>query len=223
MKTNITPLILLLILSSFINFSTLVAQERSDKKDKNEEFKTIIGDKTPIGGYASLGAGYTTIDNMNAVTLHGRGGITIGHWISMGFSGATFFNEYQQETAGSNIEYGLTGGYGGLYMELITFPKLPVYISLVASGGIGAASYSRWDRTQPNNLKQTSSLDGESTFVIFEPSVELNLNATKWFKMCLFFNYKFTNGLSNSFVDLGITKYAIDGYSAGLNIKFGKF
>ena len=187
------------------------------------EFKTLIKDGQ-LGGFASFGAAYSLIDDRSSIIFNARGGIMVKHIFSIGFAGATFMNDYQQISPGSSLESSLVGGYGGAYTEMFLLQHFPIHISIPVIAGLGAVSYSEWDRSTSDGFTQTGILEDETTFFIVEPGAELNFRMARWLKVALFTNYRFTTPLSERFADeYSVDRDGIEGYSFGINLKVGKF
>lgn len=201
----------------FLSAGFIAAQENDDGYE-NHEFKTIFGGKS-VGGYGGIGVGYSLIDSRHALTFDARGGIILGHGVSLGIGGAGFINEYKYNQQLSK-EVSMVGGYGGFYVEPILFPKLPVHLSFPILIGMGGAAYTTFvedengDFTEENNVEETSSV-----FLVIEPSVELEFNLTNFFRLAAFMSYRFTSDLDMA----NVPADALQSYSAGLRFKFGKF
>jgi hypothetical protein len=214
---SITMKKLIILLSIFLSLA-INAQEY-------EEFKTIFGGRS-VGGYGALGGGYTLINNDNAMIFTGRGGVVLGHVLSMGIGGSGFISEYQYDPVLLE-KTSLAGGYGGVYLELILFGRSPVHLSFPALIGLGGTAYTVWsnegaDFERENRIEQTA------TFGIFEPGVELEFNITRFFRFAAYLNYRYTSNISitklvdNQPVNL-VAPDALNGYTAGIIFKFGKF
>lgn len=207
------PVFILLLASCFYSISA---------QDDNE-YKTIIKDGE-IGGFASFGAAYSLVDNRNSIVLHSRGGIVVRHCFSIGFAGATFMNDYQQISPGSNLESSLVGGYGGVYSEVFILQRAPIHISIPVIAGLGGVSYSEWDRASSDGFTQTGTIKDETTFFIVEPGAEINFRLARWLKAAFYSTYRFTTPLSERFAnEYNVNRDGIEGYSFGINLKVGKF
>jgi hypothetical protein len=198
---------------------TLLAQEEQTEYKNNNEFKTIFGGKK-VGGYGCIGAGYSVVNDIPSVAFDARGGIILGHWFSLGIGGGSFVSPYEYNTAHST-DINLTGGYGGFYAEIILLPKSRVHLSFPILVGVGGAAVSTRFYTNSsseviNNVEQTS------VFTLIEPSAELEFNFTKFMRMAGFFSYRYTSSMdfdSTWEIDPG----ALNNYTAGIRLKFGKF
>jgi len=220
MKKNILILftLLLMVLSATAQEVTTDPQKKS-KKNGDDEMKTLFGNQRSNGGYGAFWLGYSIIDDRHAMQFGGRGSWIIQHSFALGFGGTGFINEYHYDPA-LGREVFLTGGYGGLYIEPIIYPNSPVHMAfpiLIGAGGVSFVAYDdpNWD----NNY-----VEDYDTFMIIEPSAELEMNLTRFMRIGLGVTYRlpysFNVGTSN-------TGYAsaesIKGFSYNLSFKFGSF
>jgi hypothetical protein len=59
-------------------------KEKVVKEVREDEVKTLISSQTSKGGYFSLGAGYTTLQDRYTYLMSLKMGGTYNHWMSMG-------------------------------------------------------------------------------------------------------------------------------------------
>ena len=189
-------------------------------QEENNEFKTLFGDKNiSHGGYGAVSVNYSQIDGKDAIVIGGRGAWVIGHGIAVGFAGSGFLNDYHYNpnlAGGKNVN--LAGGYGGLLIEPILFPKFPVHISIPLVAGVGGVAYTTsfdpYDWDDPQYFVEEA-----SSFLVFEPGVELEFNIVRFFRLAIGGYYRLTSD---------ITLYdtapdVLQGFSGGITLKFGKF
>lgn len=206
-----------LLLALLIGLAGISAQEE-DRDYRQDEFKTIFGGRS-VGGYGGFGVGYTLIDNRDAVVFDGRGGVILGHSLALGVGGAGFINEYADNPA-LNKQVSMVGGYGGVFIEPILFPKFPVHLSFPVLVGMGGAAYTSFVKDESsgyndeNNVEETSSV-----FLVVEPSAELEFNFTRWFRMAAYISYRYTSDIEMNYT----SPDPLSTYSAGVRFKFGKF
>jgi hypothetical protein len=211
-KTIILPVLLFLI------FSTAFSQEPEFEYYKSREIKTLLGPDREGGVYAAFTTGYSVIDNRHAVLFGGRFGWLASHSIGVGFGATGFINEFHYEpTLATDVS--LAGGYGGVYIEPILFPRFPVHLSFPVLIGAGGISYISREDNRNNDLIRDS-----EAFLIVEPAAEIELNLTKFCRLAMGATYRFPTSF-----DVGLTgtpkaqAQSIKGWSYTLSIKFGKF
>lgn len=204
-------------------FGITVVTNAQENNDTKQEFKTILGGKSSVGGYGAIGIGFTEIDPKDGAMLNARAGVVLNHWVSLGIAGTGFISDVFSESDNqiNPAELNIAGGYGGIFFEPIIFPFSPIHISIPLFAGVGGA-------TVIENLEDIISDDVgyidnyvSTGFLVFEPGVELELNVTRFFRLAFGGYYRMT-----SQVDLpgyGLSKYPLDGFSAGLTFKFGLF
>lgn len=217
-----TLLILFTILYTALSVSgqeEVTENQKTSKKTQDEEMKTLFGNQRANGGYGAFWIGYSIIDDRHAMQFGARGSWVIQHSIAIGLGGTGFINEYHYDPS-LDREVFLTGGYGGLYIEPIIYPNSPVHVSfpiLIGAGGISFISYD--DPDYDNNF-----VEDYDTFMIFEPSAELELNLTKFMRVGLGVTYRlpysFNVGTSGSGY---ASAESIKGMSYNLSFKFGSF
>lgn len=201
---------LLLLVSS-------VAAQSEQYADNQGEFKTIFSNKRSNGGYGALSIAYSEIDNKDAIIVGARGGWIINHSLAIGLGGYGFANDINYDNLfNDNRDYNLAGGYGGLFVEPIIGPKLPVHISIPILFGLGGVSYVE----HHNNWDYWWSTDDKSdVYFVFEPAIELEFNVTRHFRLAATASYRFTSDIEMLYTDPDI----LEGLTAGLVFKFGKF
>ncbi len=215
MKKAITLLICLSLFIPFVN--------GQDVKDySNNEFKTIFGDRhVSHGGYGSLTFNYSQINGKDAILMGARGAWVIGHSFALGIAGYGFLNDYSYNpnlAEGRNVN--LTGGYGGLLMEPIIFGKFPVHISIPILIGAGGIAYTSTWNPYPYDYEDFDLFVEDATgFMVVEPGLELEINVVRFFRVAIGGYYRYTSK---------ITLYqtpedVLNGWSAGITLKFGKF
>ena len=208
------------ILSAFIIllYSVGFSQDPELEYYKNKELKTLLGKDRAGGGYGAFSFGYSVIDDKHAVLFGGRFGWIASHSVGIGIGATGFINEFHYEQAIDRDVF-LTGGYGGLYIEPIIFPRLPVHISLPVLFGGGGISYISKESNLNNNF-----IEDSEAFLIIEPGAEIELNLTRFFRLAIGATYRlptsFDVGLSGSPT---ASAESIKGLSYILTFKFGKF
>lgn len=185
---------------------------------KNKEIKTLLGRDRVGGGYGSFTTGYTVVDNKHALLLGGRFSWLASHSIGIGIGATGFINEFHYEPA-VDMDVFLTGGYGGFYIEPILFPRLPVHLSFPVLLGAGGISFISRDEGFNENF-----IEDSKAFLLVEPSAELELNLTRFFRMAFGASYRFPTqfdvGLPGTYT---IDVEALKSLSYTVTFKFGKF
>jgi hypothetical protein len=213
-----TSLIFLLMALVFTNFA--IAQDEKPQ----DEMRTLFGnnDKISHGGYGALLINYSQFDGKDVVLVGARGGWLINHGITLGIGGYGFANQISIIDGSINNPDGdrlyLSGGYGGLLVEPIIFPMKPIHISIPILIGAGGAAIIDEDYYHNNYDEYYNDL-ATSPFFVFEPGIEIELNVVKFMRIGIGGYYRYTSGMSLGEQD----EHILDGFSAGLSLKFGKF
>ena len=196
-----------------LGFLLASAQEYHD----NDQISTIFSKNRRNGGYGALSFSYTKIDNKDAFLMGARGSWIIDHSFAIGLGGCGFINDVNYHVwLNNDLDNNLAGGYGGLYLEPILAPRLPVHISFPVLLGVGGISnvpdHRNWDDWVFDDSKS-------DVYLVFEPSVELEFNMTRHMRLAGTIGYRFTSDIDIENTDPEILK----GTNIGLIFKFGKF
>ncbi len=202
----------------FLASCTAIAQNNQQTDGKSDEIKTLFKKtKHSNGGYGTLMGGYTQIDGKGGFCYGFNGAWMIGHSVGLGIAGSGFSNEYFiGHQAGSHYK-SLQGGYGGLFIEPVIFPKFPVHVSFPVILGVGAAV--QMDAYYWDSFEYDYSYEDADLFFVAEPGVDIELNLVKHLRLGLGAKYRFTS----STILQGFDRDALNGYSVNLSLKFGKF
>ena len=202
----------LLLLITELSFGQYQRNSQSD-----DEIQTIFSKRKSNGGYGALSLAYAEIDHKDAIIMGARGGWIVNHSFAIGLGGYGFVNDINYDNIFDNdLDYNLAGGYGGLFIEPILGPRLPVHISLPVLFGLGGIAYvehhNNWEYWWSDN-------DHSDVYWVIEPAVELEFNITRHFRMAATASYRFTSNIDMLYTDPEI----LEGFTAGLVFKFGKF
>lgn len=228
--------ILLLLAITAITFNTVYAQDtlrlfgnrRTPKGDKEtkqtnprpvSDIQTLTGPGRKVGFYLGFNSGYSQIGGKDAFGAGGSVALIANHSLAIGFAGKGFVTETFSATPESSTRYDYSGGYGGLLIEPILFPKSPVHLSFpVILGAGGIAKGVLYNYYYPYEYTQVEIEDAEA-FFIAEPGIELELNVARWLRFGLGCSYRLTTRLEPAVFDSKI----MDGFTGGFSMKFGKF
>ncbi len=206
--------ILSLLTVSIYSFSQVLEDEPAGKR-KDDEIKTLIEKSDDIGGYGGLSVLYSQIDAKDAFIFGARGGLIMGHIFTLGIAGTGFINDsHLDNILDRNVS--LAGGYGGMFFEPIIFPKFPVHISVPVLIGIGGVAYTSVEVREWDN---DYFVEDSETFLVLEPGLEMEMNLTQFFRFSMGAYYRYTSEIEL----LNTDKDVLNGFSFGVNFKFGKF
>ncbi len=195
----------------FIGLGVLCA---SAQENTDNQISTIFSKGRNNGGYGALSFEYTQIDGKDAFLMGARGSWIIDHSFAIGFGGKGFINDVNYDNwRYNNLDYNLAGGYGGLYLEPILAPRLPVHISFPVLFGVGAVAQveDHHDWTYDNSKSDA--------FLVFEPAVELEFNMTRHLRLAGTIGYRFTSKIDM----VNTNSDVMEGANIGLILKFGRF
>ncbi len=200
----------------------LFAQE----ENKNEqEYKTLFGNENIVhGGYGGFSINYSQIDGQDAILAGAKGGWVINHGITIGIAGYGFANNlyFDKTIYEEEATYLLAGGYGGLLVEPIIGPNWPVHVTIpviIGAGGLALVNDYTWSSNQGDTDYNYGYTEDADAFFVIEPGIELELNMVKFMRLSIGGYYRLTSDLNLVATDSDV----LDGFSMGLNLKFGKF
>ena len=210
-------IIIITCISLVISLINYGQSRESQSNQKNEDIKTFMGNDRSFGGYGAFSFGYTTINNKFVFTASGQGAFVIGHDFALGFRGVGFTKHYDYW---AQNETGLAGGYGGLFMEPILFPKFPIHVAFPITIGFGFVSVTSYDNYFIDDFSK-----GADGFIVFEPGLEVEFNIIKMFRIALDFRYRFTSNVNllDSADNHLFDKNVLFGFTTGITFKLGKF
>ena len=211
MKKIIT---LFFITANLASVFAQVDETEQIKPRKGNEMMTLLGSSNAIGGYGCLSMLYSQIDNKDAFVFGARGGAILGHSFAIGFGGSGFVTDIFNY---NGLDANLAGGYGGIFFEPIILPRYPVHVSVPVLVGAGGIAYNTSNRTWEDNWYVE---DSEAFFVV-EPGAEVELNITKFFRFSFGAYYRYTSRIE--LMDDPDLDNVLNGFSFGINLKFGKF
>jgi hypothetical protein len=191
---------------------------RPRTEKQKSEIQALTGPGRNIGFYVGFHTDYSQISGYDALGVGGSIAFIANHGLAIGFAGKGFFTELKEGIT-SSARNTYSGGYGGLLIEPVLFPKSPVHLSFpVILGAGGIAKSVLYNYYYPYEYTQVEVEDAEA-FLVAEPGVELELNVARWLRLGLGCSYRFTTDLEPVVFDTDI----MDGLTAGFSLKFGKF
>ncbi len=195
-----------------------VASIAQNDSTRSDEIKTLFSARDHSNGfYVGLGGGYSQLDGHNAFTTTFRSAWIIDHSFAIGLAATGFSNDlyvgHSSETEFSSIQ----GGYAGLLLQPVIFPKFPVHVSFpVLLGAGGAASVSTYYNEPWDAYWE---MQDETFYFIVEPAAEVELNLIRWIRLSAGVSYRFT-----SLTDLqGYSNDVLRGFGGNVTLSFGKF
>ena len=204
----------------FGNRKTKVRTEHQKTYRYNDNgIQTLTGPGRKIGFYFGINSGYTRIDGYDAFSAGANIALIANHGLAIGFAGKGFFSEPYKTSNNSDLSYNYAGGYGGILIEPILFPKFPIHIAFPVLLGVGGVTRSRWTNFyDPYNYHDVWVGNAEA-YLIVEPGVQIEVNVARWMRLAMGGSYRFTTSLEpvNFKTDL------LNGFTGELSLKFGMF
>jgi hypothetical protein len=212
-------LIVTIIFSGFITFAQV--DETNQENRRQDEIKTLFpqGRRGSVGGYGELSLLYTAIDQRDALIFGARGAVLLGHSLAIGLCGSGFINDPKTYSEFAE-RVSITGGYGGIFFEPILLPRFPVHVAIPVTVGVGGVSAAR---IYEYNDYEDYYPEESDAYLVVEPGIELELNITRFCRFTIGGYYRYTTGVEMIIDGVTLPGDILQGFSGGVNFKFGKF
>lgn len=183
------------------------------------EIHTLTGSGRSTGFYLGFHSDYSQVAGYDAIGVGGSLAMIANHGLAIGLTGKGFISEPYTMLLGSNTSYSYTGGYGGLLIEPVLFPRSPVHVAFpIVLGGGGIARSILTNYNYPYDHTGMYVEDAEA-YLIAEPGVELEFNIARWMRLAIGGSYRFTTAIEQTTFETN----PMEGFTAGFSLKFGKF
>ena len=207
------PVILILLASSAFS------QEGELQYYKDKDIRTLLGKDRTGGKYGAISLGYSGIDSRQTLVFGQKMTWLPVRMLGIGMGINEFISEYRHDAISGRDIY-ITGGFGGMYIEPILLPRMPIHASFPILLGFGGMSQMYSD----DAFLISNMFDELQTFLILEPGAEVELNLTKSMRLAAGITYRFTTPFELSSSE----SYAVDikslrSLTFKLVFKFGRF
>ena len=178
--------------------------------------ETLISGDLQSGGFGGPVVKLSSVRGENAILVGGRGGWVVNKSFVIGGGGYGLVTNHDARTSINGITPRIRFGYGGLELEYINdADKLVHYGGMLLIGGGGVSLDTVKNGSWDNNHDQ---MMNDEVFVI-EPSVNVELNVTDFFRVMFSGSYRFISGVTIS----GAKNSDLTCPSAVLTLKFGVY
>lgn len=196
----------------------IATENRKNQKREKKEKKATDDKKFRMG--LGVYTGFAALDNLDAFLIGGRLMYYPSVRTGVGFNAnALLTKSFYSETLQRDIR--VEGGYGGLAIEYVLFPKSVIHLNLPLT--LGAGGYNYVETEDP-----FAPLDPANSraFFMIELGAELEVNVASFLKVGAGFSYRSISGSDflnrNSGQDV-IKASALEGVNYGIILKFGRF
>jgi hypothetical protein len=188
--------------------------------------QTLINGQLESGGFGSPVVKFSNINSKPAIFVGGYGGWLINHTFLIGGGGYGLVNSLNaSQTArdyyGYNSDLKILMGYCGLVLECIGDNESLIHYTVSTLIGAGGVTYRYPYNQYLNSLFNHNNINifNLSAFFVFEPTLNVELNVAKFFRITAGAGYRFISG-----TDLvGIKDADLAGPSFSLAFIFGIF
>jgi len=173
--------------------------------------ETLISSDMQHGGFGGFGFRVTSLNGQTVVMSGGGGAWLINSRFFIGGSGySNMSDDIKAPVPLESEQVFMNINYGGLNLGYVFNPDKLYHVTIDALIGQGNINYS-----QRNSDKHWKS----DNFFVLEPSVNLELNVVRWCRIAVSASYRLVNDVEIQ----NLQNNDIDGLSAGVSFKFGKF
>ncbi len=191
-----------------------------DTNDPNE-VKSLLSKDNDIKGFGGADLKVGNINHERSLLVGGYGGVIVNKHFIFGLAGyglATdnkFFGVPPGQSA--EKELNLYGGYAGLMVGGVLFPKEMLHVSIPII--LGAGNFEVSDENYFNNGIDTNFTVDKSAFFVIEPGFQLEANITS--------NLRIGAGATYRLVQVSdlihIKDKELTGHTILLSVRFGRF
>ncbi len=210
---------LILTFMFFMTITLSYSQDSIFQYYKERDIKTLLGKDRSGGKYGAISFGYSGIDSRQTLVFGQKMTWLPVRMVGIGMGINEFISEYRHDVISGRDIYVL-GGFGGMYIEPIVLPRIPIHASFPILLGFGGMSQMYSD----DSFLISNMFDELQTFLILEPGAEVELNLTKSMRLAAGITYRFTTPFELSSSE----SYAVDikslrSLTFKLVLKFGRF
>jgi hypothetical protein len=179
-------------------------------QQKTDEFQTIFGNQiVKFGGMGGFEMNFSSLGGYFSYGSGGGGGVILNKSVFVG--GYGMGNYINRDVIIDNIDYdNLNFGHGGFWLGYIFNGNAAIHPFLGLKLGWGGIS---------QNYDQHHHNIGDIGFII-TPSVEMEFNITRYFRIAAGGVYQIATGLENSY---GLTNSDFSGPGGNISFRFGWF
>jgi hypothetical protein len=181
------------------------------------------GKKVKVGAYGALGGAYTRFMGRDSGLVSLEGALLVDHRFSIGLVGYGFTRTPRGPDDYDGTRRELGAGYGGVAIRYSWLSSLPIYPTFGVVLGGGAVSLHRDADYYDDDHHDWDDDDWDSDrldpFLLVQPELAVQANATRWLRLGVNVGYRFTGGVGR----FGLEERDLNGVVAGGTIAFGWF
>jgi hypothetical protein len=173
--------------------------------------QTPRSDNIPCGGYGGPVFKVGTFNGKTGLLSGGRGAWIINHQVAIGGGSYSFISDIRSDKLSSNENpLYMDLSYGGFEIEYIH--KSEKMVNWTVHTLIGGGTVELLEHNP------TATIATDKIFIV-EPSLNININISNWFRIGLGISYRLSMGLDL----VEISHSDINGFSSQIIFKFGRF
>lgn len=206
-------------MKTIIVLIAILASAQLYAQDTSKRVSPFSG-KIHHSGYGALTTNYSKFNGDDAIFIGAYGGWMLNHKVMFGLGGKYLVTQHDgfgvNPTNNKNNE--LKMGYGGLMAEYTFFETKKIHATANSLFGIGMVTNGSHGKYNAETGESWRSND-ESGFLVIEPSVNVEVSVTKWFRVSAGAGYR----LVTSADIVEISNADMSSPTANVALKFGLF
>jgi hypothetical protein len=182
-------------------------------QEEGDEYRTIFGNKNiSVSGFGAFDMQFSYMGGGFAFGAGGSGGVLLGGQVFFGGFGLGCNIDKTVEMNNLTIDH-VGIGYGGLMFGYIINHKNAIHPAVFLQTGWGGVN------SYDNHNSMYDNYPYDNVFVL-NPSVEMEMNITRFFRMAVGANYQITTGV-NEYTTLNNSDFS--GPGGKISFRFGWF
>jgi len=187
-------------------------------QDKENEYKTIFGDsRITASGFGAFDMQFSMIGGSYAFGAGGSGGVLLNGQVFFGGFGMGCTLDKTFEVNNFTLDHASIG-YGGLMFGYIFTGKKAIHPAVYLQTGWGGINF--YDNYNSMNGNSSYNNSFNDNIFVLNPSVEMELNVTRFFRMAVGANYQLAMGI-NEYANLKNSDFS--GPGGKISFRFGWF
>jgi len=176
---------------------------------EKDEMQTLFGYESKITGYGALETKFTQLNGKESVLVGGHGGVIFNSYFYFGVGAYGLVTTQNIGLSATDEPLDMQMGYTGLMMAMNIMPKKVIHFSIPVFIGAGNIAIEKDDALLEN-----------SPFLLFEPSLQLEINVVRFMKVGFGGGYRLVQGTS---LNSGIEDADLSAWTGNFSVVFGKF
>ncbi len=203
-------------------YSTNSFGQSSGERRPDDDIQTLFDPASSITGFGGIDARFTQVMGQEAIMAGASGGVIFdGHFL-LGAGAVGLVSRHTFPGTSTPEDLDLEMGYAGLLLGANIAPHKLIHLSIPVLIGAGNAELSLrqpggWDI---DDVHFASAIVENSAFLVMEPAIHVEINATRFLKFGIGGGYRVLHGIN---FDNDITNGDLSNWTGLFTVVFGRF